>query len=117
MDGRFDALASCLLEGLGVREVGVADTLSALEASGSQRDLVVRLWTLAKFFAQRANITHHPYSRVSNHLGPQHADLKSQRGDRRFVQLRPEPFAASPHEMDQSADFKQEVSAFVDNAA
>ena len=41
-DGRFDDVASCLLEGLRVREVGVVGTLSALEDNNSQEDLVVR---------------------------------------------------------------------------
>ena len=39
---RSDALASCLLEGLRVRNGGVAGTLSALEANDSQEDSVVR---------------------------------------------------------------------------
>ena len=41
MDGCFGALASCLFEGLRVREGGVVDTLSALETNDSQEDLVV----------------------------------------------------------------------------
>ena len=42
MDGRFDALASCLLEGLHVLKGGVAGTPSAVEADDSQEDSVVR---------------------------------------------------------------------------
>ena len=40
-DGRFHALAFRLLEGLGVRKVGVIDT--ALETNESPKDLEVRL--------------------------------------------------------------------------
>ena len=40
-DGRFDALASCLLEGLRVRKGGVIGTLSALEANDSQEYFTV----------------------------------------------------------------------------
>ena len=39
-DGRFDALASCLVERLRVREGGVVGTLSALKANNPQGDLV-----------------------------------------------------------------------------
>ena len=41
-DDRSNVLASCLLEGLRVREGGVVGTLSALEANDSQEDLVHR---------------------------------------------------------------------------
>ena len=37
-DGRFDALTSCLLERLRVREGGVVDALSALKANNPQED-------------------------------------------------------------------------------
>ena len=40
-DGRVDALASCLLEGLRVREGGVVGTPLALEANDSQEDSMV----------------------------------------------------------------------------
>ena len=40
-DGRFDALGSCLLEGLRVRKGDVVGMLSALETNDSQEDLVV----------------------------------------------------------------------------
>jgi len=38
---RLDALATCHLEGLRIREGGVLSTQSALEATASQEDLVV----------------------------------------------------------------------------
>ena len=41
-DDRSNVLASCLLEGLRVREGGVVGTLSALEANDSQEDSVAR---------------------------------------------------------------------------
>ena len=42
MNGRFDAMASCLREGLRVRKGGVVDTLWALKANISPDDMVVR---------------------------------------------------------------------------
>lgn len=41
MDGRFDALASYLLEGLRMQGGRVVDTLSLLEANGLQEDMGV----------------------------------------------------------------------------
>ena len=65
-DGRFDALATCYLDGLRVREGGRVGTKSALEANGSQEDFVVSpvVRSSAKCSALRVHAAH-PYSRVS----------------------------------------------------
>ena len=49
-NSRFDALASCLLERLRVREGGVVGTLSALKANNPQEDLVVHRSELGEVF-------------------------------------------------------------------
>ena len=48
--GRFDALASCLLERLRVREGGVVGTLSALKSNNPQEGLVVHCSELGEVF-------------------------------------------------------------------
>ena len=63
MDGRFDALASCLLEGLHVLKGGVAGTPSAVEADDSQEDSVVRRSQPSEMLSGEG--PRHPYSRVS----------------------------------------------------
>ena len=60
-DGRLDALASCILEGLRLRMGCVGGTLSAPEANTSQEDLVVHRSEPSKVL--RAKV--HPYSNVS----------------------------------------------------
>ena len=65
-DGGLDALASCLFEGLCLREGGVVRTLSALEAHDSQEDLVVHRLESGEVFGVESP-RHNPYSSsVSN---------------------------------------------------
>ena len=49
-DGRFDAVVTCHLEGLRVREGGMIGPKSALEANDLQEDLVVSRSKLGKVF-------------------------------------------------------------------
>ena len=69
-DVRFNALASCALEGLRVREGRVVATLSALEANDPQEDLVVRTETPRHTSVQQG----------LNHLGLQRAGLSDYAG-------------------------------------
>ena len=91
--GRFDALASCLLEHLRVREGGVVGTMSALKAKDPQKDLVVHRSELGEVFRTESPRN----NRVSNHLGLQHADFHTNRRRLPIVQLPSEPFEAYAH--------------------
>ena len=116
MDGRFDGLASCLLEGLRVRKSGVAGALSALEANDSQEDSVVRRSEPSEVL--RAEGPRHTAVHQSlNYLSLQHTGFQTKWSGRPVIQLRSEPFEACPHETDPSFDFEREISAFVDDAA
>ena len=116
MDGRFDGLASCLLEGLRVRKSGVAGALSALEANDSQEDLVVRRSEPSEVL--RAEGPRHTAVRQSlNYLGLQHTGFQTKWSGRPIIQLRAEPFEACPRQTDPSFDLEREVSAFVYDAA
>ena len=97
-DGRFDALGSCLLEGLRVRKGGVVGALSALEANDSQEDLVRRSEPSEVLRAEGPRHTH-PYSSL-NYLGLQHTDFQTEWSGRLIIQLRAEPFEACSHECD-----------------
>jgi len=103
-DGRFDALATCYLEGLRVREGGVVSTKSELEANDSQKDLVVSRSKLGKVFRSEGPC-HIPVQQGLNHLGLQHSDFQAKGG---------EQFEAFPHKTDPSVDFEREVSVFAD---
>ena len=98
-DGRFDALASCLLEGLRVRKGGVVGALSALEANDSQEDLVVRRSEPSEVLRAEGPRHTHPYSSL-NYLGLQHTDFQTEWSGRLIIQLRAEPFEACSHECD-----------------
>ena len=59
-NGRFDALASCLLERLLLREGAVVGKLSALKADDLPEDLAVHRSELGDCSATRVHVTH-PY--------------------------------------------------------
>ena len=81
-DGRFDALAFLLLEGLGVREVGVVGT--TLEAKGSPEDFEVRLSELVTVNRVEGP-RHTDVQQGLNPLGFQRADLQAEPGGRYIV--------------------------------
>ena len=114
--GRFDALATCNLEGLRVREGGVVGTKSALEPNDWQEDLIMSRSKLGKVFCSEGS-RHTPVQQRLNHLGLLHSDFQTKRGGRPIIQLRAEPFEACLHDTDPSVDFERHVSVFVDNAA
>ena len=74
-DGPFNALASCLFEGLRVRKGGVVGTPSALEASDSQEDLVVRRSEPSEVLRTEGP-RHTPVHHILNFLGLQHTDFQ-----------------------------------------
>ena len=113
MDVNFDALASCLLEGLRVRKGGVVGTLSALEADDSQADLV-RLSEPSEVLRAEGP-RHTPVVSITSAFSVRTFRLKWSRPP--IIQLRAEPLEACPHETDPSFDFEREMSAFVDDAA
>ena len=73
-DGGFDAPASCLLEGLRVREGRLVATLSALEADDPQEDLVVHRSEPGEVLRTESP-RHTCVQQGLNHLGLQHSDL------------------------------------------
>ena len=82
-DGRLDALAFRLLEGLGIREVVVVRT--TLDAKGSQEDFEVRLSELV-ILSREEGPRHTLAQQGLNHLGLlQQADLQAELGDRHIV--------------------------------
>ena len=116
MDGRFDALASCHLEGLRVREDRAVGTLSALEANDPYKDSVVHRSEPGEVLGTES--PPHKYVQLRlNHLGPQHADFRTGRGHLHIVQLRAETFEACRHETNPSLDFERKVCIVVDSAA
>ena len=63
-DSRFDALASCLLEGLRIREGGVSVRCRRWKLTIRRRTWWCAYRSLPRWFALRVHATH-PYSRVS----------------------------------------------------
>ena len=114
-NGRFDALASCLLERLLVREGAVVGKLLALKADDLPEDLVVHHSELGDVF--RTESPCNTSVQGNSHLGLQHAGFQTKWRRLPIVQLRSEPLKASPHETDPSVDFEPEVSVFVDDSA
>ena len=111
-DGRFDALATCHLEGIRVRAGGGVDsTKPALEANDSQKNLVASRSKLGKVFRSEGP-RHTPVPQCLNHPGLQHSDFQAKGGSRCIIQVRAEPFEVCPHERDPPVDFEREVSAF-----
>ena len=103
-DGRFDALASCLLEGLRVRKDGVVGALSTLEANDLQEELVVHRSGPSEVW--RAEGPRHTAVQQSpNDLSLQHTDFQTKWSGRLIIQLRAKPFEACPHGTDPSFDF------------
>ena len=72
MNGRFDALATCRIEGPRVRERGVVSTNSALEADDSKQDLAVSRSMLGQVLRYEGPHHTHVQQRL-NHLGLQHS--------------------------------------------
>ena len=82
-DGRFDALASCLLEGLHVRKGGAVGTLSALEANDSQEDLVRRSEPSKVLLAEGPR--HTPVQQSLDYLGLPHTDFQTKWSGRPII--------------------------------
>ena len=85
-----NALATCHLESLRVREGGVVGTKSAPQANDSQEDLVGRSRPGKKVYRTEGP-RHTPVQQGLNLLGLQHSGIQAERGDRRIKQLRTEP--------------------------
>ena len=98
-DGRFDALATCHLQGLRVREGRVVGMKSTLEAIDSQESLVMSRSKLGKVFRSEGP-RHTPMRQGPNRHGLQQSDVQAKRGGRPIIQLRTEPFEAYPYETD-----------------
>ena len=79
-DGRFDALAFRLLEGLGVQEVGVVGT--TLKVEDSPEDFEVRLSELV-IVSRVEGPRYTPEQQGLNHVGFQQAALQAEPGGRR----------------------------------
>ena len=92
-DGRFDALAFRLLEGLGVREVGVVRT--SLKAKDKPENFEVRFSGLV--ILSRAEGPRHttPGQQGLNHLGLRQANLQAKSGGCYIVQLWDEPLVGT----------------------
>ena len=75
----------CLLEGLGVQDVGVFRT--TLEAKDSPRDIEVRLWELV-IASPVEGPRHEPAQLGINHCGLRQPDLQAEAGGRHIVHLR-----------------------------
>ena len=73
-DGSFDALEFCLMEDLGVRDVGVVGTTR--EVKDSPTDFEARLSELVIVTCVEGQ-RHTPVQRRLSHLGLQHADLQA----------------------------------------
>ena len=115
-NGPFDALETCRLECLRVREGNIVSTKSALEANGSQQDMVVSRSKLGKVFRSDGS-RHTPVQQGLDHFGLQHSDFQAKRGGCHIIHHRAEPFEAWSHETDPSVDSEREVSDFMDNDA
>ena len=114
-NGGFDAPATCHLEGLRIRESGMASAISALEAYDSQVDLMVSRSKLGKVFCSEGP-RHAPVQQALNDLGLQYRDFQATGDGRPITQLRAEPFEACPHETDPPVEFERDVGVFVDDA-
>ena len=90
--GRFDALASCLLERLLVREGAVVGKLLALKADDLPEDLVVHHSELGDVF--RTESPCNTSVQGNSHLGLQHAGFQTKWRRLPIVQLRSEPLEA-----------------------
>ena len=115
-NGCLDALVTCHLDGLCVREGGMVSIESALEAKDSQEALVVSRSKLGKGFHSE-DPRHPPVPQCLNFIVLQYAGSPAMRGGCPIIRLWAQPFEACPHETDPSVDSEREVSVFVDNVA